>query len=355
MTLSNRRGRKPAFLSVVFSFRNEEEVLPELLRQTFETLRGEVAAGVLSGFELIFVNDASTDRSLEILKAAAQQNPEVRVLTMSRPFGVSPCVMAGMAHARGDAVVYMDADLQDPPQVIPKLLAAWQGERRPDIVHTVRLSRDGEGRFKLFITRLGYKVLHKVTSVQLPVEAGDFKLLSRRVVDHLVRLGEKTPFMRGLICWLGFRQEFVPYHRAARKGGESKFPVLSFKVIGNFFQSALISFSAAPLYLAPFIGFLSILIGLGVLVHVLVQKLSGNFVPGWTSLMVLVLFMGSAQLFCMGIFGLYLKSIFDEIKRRPNCIIESAIGFPQETPRHVGSSQERPESISLSSDEHPAK
>ncbi|MDO9082976.1 MAG: glycosyltransferase family 2 protein [Humidesulfovibrio sp.] len=322
----------PATLSVVFSFRNEQSVLAELLRQTEEVLNGELRAGVLSCYELIFVNDDSTDGSLALLEEHARANSHVRIITMSRRFGVSPCVMAGMAHSTGDAVVYMDADLQDPPQVIPELLRAWRSDVRPDVVHTVRLSRAGESGFKLFLTRLGYKLLHSITSVQLPVESGDFKLLSRRVVQHLVQFPEKQPFMRGLICWIGFRQVFVPYHRAARAAGDTKFPVLSLSVLGNFFQSALISFSSAPLHIASLGGFLSILVGMFVLVHVLYEKFSGKYVPGWTSLMVLVLFMGSIQLFCQGIFGLYLKSIFDEIKKRPNYIIESRHGFAEDRP-----------------------
>lgn len=330
-------SRRNALLSIVFSFRNEAEVLPELIRQTREVLSGEVQKGVLRGYELIFVNDASTDASLDILRAENVKLGDIRVINMSRVFGVSPCVLAGMKLARGDAVVYLDADLQDPPQVIPQLLEKWQGKEAPDVVHTVRLSRDGESRGKLLLTQAAYRLLHRITSIRLPIEAGDFKLLSRRVVDQLVRLREKRPFLRGLICWVGFKQETVHYRRRGRHAGETKFPVLSPKVIGNFLNSALISFSSFPLHLASFAGFLSILVSIGVLVYALHEKLSGNYVPGWTSLMVVVLFMGSIQLFCLGIHGLYLNSIFQETKGRPNYIIDSVEGFPPSASRSASS------------------
>jgi glycosyltransferase involved in cell wall biosynthesis len=233
-----------AFLSVVFSFRNEEHVLPELIRRVRTVLQGQRAEGVISGHELIFVNDASTDQSLRVLIEHAQNHDDIRVINMSRNFGVSPCVMAGMARAKGDLVVYMDTDLQDPPEVIPQMLRAWREGDKVDVVHTVRRSRKGESAFKLFITRIGYYILNRYCTVAIPQEAGDFKLLSRRAVEQVLQFKEHTPFMRGVVAWIGFNQVFVPYDREARFAGKSKFFVLSRKVISNFFSSAIVNFSA---------------------------------------------------------------------------------------------------------------
>ena len=203
-------------LSVVFSFRNEETVLPELIQRARAVLRREQSQGSISTYELVFVNDASSDRSLEILCKEAEGHNDIRVVTMSRCFGVSPCVLAGMEYTRGDAVVYMDADLQDPPELIPELLRAWQSDEHTEVVHTVRLSRKGEPGLKLLITRIGYYILNKFAMIYLPVEAGDFKLLSRRAVDYLVQFRENQPFVRGLVCWIGFKQSYVQYHRQPR-------------------------------------------------------------------------------------------------------------------------------------------
>ena len=319
-------------LSVVFSFRNEEEVLPELLKRIRKVLQGEVSQGTIDSYELIFVDDASTDHSFNILFEHAQGNKDIRIIKMSRCFGPSPspCVLAGMQHASGDAVIYMDVDLQDPPEVIPEMLRVWQRGEDVDVVHAVRESREGEPRIKLFVTRIGYFLLNKITSIHLPVEAGDFKLLSRRVVNHLVQLREKRPFLRGLVCWVGFKQGFVKYKRESRYAGKTKFPVFGWKVMSNFFSSALISFSSAPLKISVFVGFLAILADFGLLIHVLLEKIQGRAIPGWTAIMIAILFVGSIQFLCIGIMGLYLNSIFEEIKGRPNFIIEKTYGFPED-------------------------
>jgi dolichol-phosphate mannosyltransferase len=196
----------------------------------------------------------------------------------------------------------------------------------------VRQSRKGEPAFKLWVTRLGYFILNKVTSINLPIEAGDFKLISRRVVNHLIRFQEKKPFLRGLVCWVGYKQAFVPYHREARFVGETKFNIFGRDVIGNFLDSALISFSSAPLRISIFLGFVSILVVFVMLVHVLSEKLQGKAIPGWTAIMLTMLFIGSVQLLCTGILGLYINSIFEETKRRPNFIIDETFGFPKNDP-----------------------
>ncbi len=322
---------EPSSLSVIFSFRNEEENLPELLRRTLITLKAEKAASRLNVFELIFVNDASTDRSLELLKKASESDPEIKVITMSRAFGNAPCILAGMEQASGDAVIYMDADLQDPPELIPALLAQWK-EQKQDIIHTLRTHREGESWSKLAVTRIGYWILNRATPFNLPIECGDFKLLSRRAVQNLVQLREKRPFVRGLTHWIGFNHGFLPYRRETRYSGQSKFPLFSPKVIENFFYSALVSFTSSPLNLASYAGFATGGVATLLLIHVLFEKLQGNNIPGWTAIMAAILFLGSIQLICIGIMGVYLSNIHEESKGRPNYIIAETLGFDRTDP-----------------------
>jgi dolichol-phosphate mannosyltransferase len=317
----------PPTISVVLSFRNEEACLAELITRLRTVFAAERKAGHLGSHELIFVNDASTDSSEMILRAHAVGNDDIRIINMSRNFGVSPCVLAGMEFSSGDLVVYMDADLQDPPELIPEMVSAWKSEPGVGVVHTVRTDRAGESRFKLALTHMGYRILHSSSTIKLPMEAGDFKLLSREVVDHLVAMKEKRPFMRGLVCWVGFKQKSVNYSREARFSGDTKFPVLSRKVIGNFFDSALISFSDAPLRLATLAGLLTSILALLYIIWVVIEKFRGHNLPGWSATMVAVLFLGGTQLLCTGLQGLYISSIFQESKRRPNYIVKDTFGF----------------------------
>ena len=208
------------------------------------------------------------------------------------------------------------------------MLRAYREDPGVDVVHTRRAEREGESRGKLALTRLAYLILHKITSVKIPVEVGDFKLISKRATGQLLRCRERNPFMRGLVCWIGYKQAFVTYKREARGAGETKFPVLSWKVMRNFFSSAMISFSGAPLQFASLLGLLSAFIGVGLMAHVLIEKIRGNNIPGWTAIMVAVAFVGSVQLFSMGMIGLYLHAIFQEIMGRPNYIVSSTYGFP---------------------------
>jgi len=314
-------------LSVVLSFRNEEAVLPELVRRLRLVLHNQCQENYLRDYELIFVNDQSLDRSEEILRNEAGNNNDIRIITMSRNFGVSPCVLAGMKYASGDLVVYMDADLQDPPEVIPEMIKAWRDGGNIDVVNTVRLSRAGESAIKLWITKLGYKILRSVSSIDIQIEAGDFKLLTRRFVNHLIQCEENRPFLRGLIQWMGFDRATVYYHREPRFAGDTKFPVFGFKVLRNFFSSALVSFSDLPLQLASFLGLLSSLAAFVVLIQVIIEKILGHNLPGWTAIMVALLFLSGIQLLSIGILGLYIHGIFIESKKRPNFIVRHTFGF----------------------------
>ena len=255
--------KKGIKLSMVFSFRNEDDVLEELVTRVRNTLQLEKDKGVISDHELIFVNDRSTDRSEELLKELDHGHGDIKIINMSRTFGVSPCVMTGLKYSMGDAAIYMDSDLQDPPEVIPKMLEAWQQGDNIDIVHTMRTFREGEPFLKLKITKIGYWILRKTASIDLMAEAGDFKFLSRRVINHINQLNEYNPFMRGIVAWVGFNQAKVDYKRESRFAGDTKFPVFSRKVINNFFSSALISFSSSPLQWASISGLVGVCISLG--------------------------------------------------------------------------------------------
>jgi dolichol-phosphate mannosyltransferase len=315
-------------MSVVLSFRNEEDVIPELVRRLRSVLGDLKDQGRLGRSELVFVNDASTDRSAELLLKLADGHEDIRMINMTRNFGVSPCVLAGMEWSSGDLLVYMDADLQDPPEVIPQMLVKWESEPEVDVVHTVRISRRGETWFKLLLTRIGYVILKSVSTIDLPIQAGDFKLLSRRAVDLLVQFREKRPFMRGLVCWIGLRQLRIEYHREARFSGDTKFPILGYKVLQNFLESAVISFSDVPLKLAMGLGVIASAAALLYSVWVVFEHFRGHNIPGWSAIMVAILFLGGVQLFCVGLQGLYVGSIFAETKRRPSYIIRDVFGFP---------------------------
>ncbi|BAE49886.1 glycosyltransferase family 2 protein [Paramagnetospirillum magneticum] len=321
-------------VSVVFSFFNEEDNIPELLRRCRQTLRAEQESGNISKYELIFVNDDSTDASERMLTEEAQREGDIKLVNMSRNFGNSSCIIAGFEHSRGDLVFYMDADLQDPPELMAKMLAAWRADDEVEVVNTVRLSRAGESKIKLAITRLGYDILARTSSIRFIREAGDFKLLSRKVVDHMLDMPESFPFTRGLVYYVGFKQENVYYHRESRHAGESKFFVLGPRVIHNFLFSALISFSSAPLVLSLLIGTVAALIGVSVMTYSIIQYFVVDGVTsGWTSLIAAVLFMGSAQLITTGINGFYINSIFIETKRRPRYIVKSTVGGPLDAPK----------------------
>jgi glycosyltransferase involved in cell wall biosynthesis len=311
-------------LSIVFSFRNEEEVLPELIRKVRETLNS-----LYLEYELIFINDASDDGSLEILMKFCHEDRRIKTINMSRRFGVTPCVMAGLRHSKGDAVIYMDTDLQDPPELIPVLLEKFKNGA--DVVNTIRTKRKGENAFKMWLTKQAYKIINCIADIDIPENAGDFKLLSRRAVNQVVRLNEYDPFMRGLVRWVGFKQAEVFYERQARFAGQTHFSLLrSLNPIKEFIRG-LISFSELPLYFALIVGFL---VSAGAFVYligiIITRVFLGMHLPGWPAIMVTMLFLGGTILFTIGILGLYIGKIHLEIKNRPHYIIESKIGINED-------------------------
>ncbi len=305
-------------LSIVFSFRNEEENLEQLVSR----VTGAVRDIPDTEYELIFVNDDSTDRSLSILEVLQSTFP-ITIVNMSRRFGVTPCVLAGLAQSRGDAVVYMDADLQDPPELIPEMVKVFRTDAA-EVVHTTRTHRDGESALKMWVTRKAYRFINYFSDVQLPENTGDFKLLSRKVVNEILRLREYDPYMRGLSVWVGYRQQFVYYRREPRWKGQTKFPLLSRGPITEFTRG-LTAFSAAPLYLALFLGAITSLLAVGLVLYAIVTKLTGSAVPGVSGVLIAVAFFSGIILMTNGVLGIYVARIYYEVKGRPQYIIKNVL------------------------------
>jgi dolichol-phosphate mannosyltransferase len=306
---------------VVFSFRNEVDVIPELIARVGKALD---AASV--DYQLLFVNDASTDGSRELLERLAAADPRIALINMSRRFGPSECALAGLRHAQGDAAIVMDSDLQDPPELLPTLIAHWR--QGADVVHTTRTARLGESRLKMAATRLAYRILGSVSNIELVTDAGDFKLFGRRALDELLQLREATPYLRGLVVWIGFTQVFVPYERQARFAGKTHFPFFSLNPWRTFF-SGLTSFSSLPLAVLVPMGLA--LVAMGALGAV-AAALWFNSTPGWGWVIVLLLLLTGLQTTGLGIVGIYLARVYAEVRGRPHYIIESTVGLPEAKP-----------------------
>jgi len=305
-------------ISLIFSFKNEEKNIQELIDRVSKTLSQLKDRW---NYEMIFVNDASTDNS-EALLLDLQKKYPITIINMSRTFGGAPCVLAGFKESKGDAIIYMDSDLQDPPELIKDLIT--EHEKGFDIVHTVRSKRLGEPWLKLFLTKIAYKVINFLSDIPLPVEAGDFKLISRTALDKILKQKEFRPYIRGLSVWVGFKQGFINYIREPRHQGQTKFPLLSHGPI-NMFISGVTAYSLQPLYLAIIFGIFAFLFSLILMIYALYTKLSGSSVPGTSGILIAISFFSGAILFCIGIMGIYLARIFEEVRGRDSYIIKNII------------------------------
>lgn len=303
----------PKLISVVFSFKNEESNLRELVKRLTENLKK------LSNwnYEIIFVNDCSTDNSENILLELQKENP-ITIINMSRTFGEMPCFLAGFKHCSGDAILYMPADLQDPPELIPELIKKF--EEGFEVIHTVRTKRLGEPIYKVFLTKLAYKIINYFSDIKIPINAGDFKLVSKRVLDNILNQKEYRPYMRGLFTWVGFKQTFVSYVRQPRFSGETKYPVFSKGPITEFING-ITSYSLKPLYIGIFLGFLSFLIAIIILVFALYLKITNQVIPGLAFIYTAISFFSGSILLTLGILGIYVARIFEETKSRDKYII----------------------------------
>lgn len=320
------RENLDAKISVVLSFYNEENVIPELLSRMRKVFTGLITDKKIGSYELIFVNDNSSDNSEKMLRAEMAKG-DIVLVNMTRNFGVSECVMAGLGQSTGDAVIYMDADLQDPPELIPELIEKWQADAEVGVVYTTRRKRDGENPFKMWFTKLGYRLINLISEIDLPADSGDFKLLSRKVVGRLIDLKEDKPYMRGLVSWVGYKQVQVFYDREARFDGRenSKMPVFSRKVMYYWLDRALISFSDAPLKAILLLGLIVSCASLSYIVVIIIQKIMGWYEPGWPAIMSAILLSGGIQMMMLGFVGLYVGAIFRETKGRPQYLIKEVI------------------------------
>ncbi len=275
-------------------------------------------------YEIIFVNDGSKDKTLEILESIAKQNKAVKIISFSRNFGHQAAVTAGLKFVTGDAIVIIDADLQDPPELIPEMLNLW--EQGNEVIYGKRKEREGESKFKLLTASMFYKTLNALSDVEIPENTGDFRLVDRKVVDVVNALPEHNKFLRGLFSWVGFKQYEYEYNRKERFAGKTKYPL---KKMLKLASDGIISFSTKPLKLLAGLGIFSILISIAILIYALISYAFdlNNLTAGWTSLMVAITFFAGVQLLSIWIMSEYIGRIYDETKNRPQYIIDKMINI----------------------------
>lgn len=302
-------------LSIVTPIFNEEENLPELYRRLTAA-----AQQVSPDYELIFVNDGSRDRSLEIIRSFALLDPHLRFLSFSRNFGHQPAISAGIKYAKGEAIVIIDGDLQDPPELIPALYARYQEGYK--VVYAKRASRKGESFFKKITASVFYRFIKRITNVDIPVDTGDFRLISKEIAQVLNNMAESSKFIRGQIAWMGFKQTFVEFDRDERKYGATKFTL---RKMLRFAMDGITSFSNFPLQIATFLGFLFSMVAFLIILYALYAKfVLQEVVTGWTSLIISTMFIGGVQLLCIGVIGEYISRIANDVKKRPLFIVEES-------------------------------
>ena len=312
----------PVLLSVIVPCFNEEAVIPEMHRRLAAALEDVPDLD----FEIVYVDDGSRDATLNLLRGFQQADPRVRVLSLSRNFGQQVAVAAGLNEACAggrDAVVIIDADLQDPPEIIPKMLERWlQGA---DVIYGVRTERAGETVFKRWTAKVFSRLIDYIAETSIPHDAGDFRLLDRKVVDGLLAMPERDRFLRGMVAWAGFRHEPIHFRRDVRKAGQTKYP---FRKLLHLAVDGILSFSLLPLRLAAWIGFLTTGLALsGVFYTLIVRIYTDAWVSGWVALFIAILFLGGVQLLLIGVLGEYLGRIYREVKRRPLYLVKERLGF----------------------------
>ncbi|MBI5231486.1 MAG: glycosyltransferase family 2 protein [Coriobacteriales bacterium] len=325
----SRRGPVAELHSIVVPMYNEESVVDVFVRRAVE------AFAPLPDWELIVVDDGSSDRTYELLRAHAGSDPRIKIVKFARNFGHQIAITAGIDLAGGDTVTVIDADLQDPPELIPALVDEWRNGA--DIVFAVRDSRAGESWLKKATASWFYRVLRALGDVDAPLDAGDFRLMSRRATEALRGMREQNRYMRGMVGWVGLNRAYVTYARDARYAGTTKYPLAKMVRLA---ANGLVSFSTRPLQIATFLGVAAAALGLCVGLWAIGERLLGNpnLVPGWASLMVAVLFVGGMQLFTLGIIGEYIGRIYDEVRQRPLYLIEEVTGFSGRIAEHFARS-----------------
>ncbi len=307
-------------ISVIIPMYYEEEVAKECYNRLKKVLEGLENYD----YELIFVNDGSKDKTLSILEEIAEKDKNVKVISFSRNFGHQAAVTAGLKFVTGDAIVIIDADLQDPPELIPEMLKLWEDGN--EVIYGKRKTREGESHFKLFTAKMFYKTLNALSDVEIPKDTGDFRLVDRKVVDTINQLPEHNKFLRGLFSWVGYKQKAFEYERKERFAGKTKYPL---KKMLKLASDGIISFSTKPIKIVGILGIIAIVISILILIYALVSyafKLN-SLSPGWTSLMVVITFFAGVQLMSMWITSEYIGRIYDETKQRPQYIIDKKINI----------------------------
>ncbi len=316
--MADTARRSLSLLSVVAPVYNEEELIELFVQRTCAALADY-------NFELVLVNDGSADRTPELLDRIAAQDARVRVVHLSRNFGHQAALTAGLEHAVGDAVAMIDADLQDPPELIPSMVEHWQ--QGSDVVYAVRREREGETAFKLATASFFYKLFNALTQVDLEPNSGDFRLLDRRALDALLSMTERSRFLRGMTVWVGFHQTAIEYERDARHAGETKYTL---RKMLRFSLDAIASFSHLPLQLATYVGLLSAGLAFIAIPVVLGLRIAGSYLPGFGSITIAILLLGGIQLIALGVIGEYVGRIYDEVKHRPLYIVREERNRPGE-------------------------
>lgn len=309
-------------ISIVVPMYFEEEVVHECYKRLTR-----VAEENNLNYELVFVNDGSTDKTLEILENIAQEDMHVKIISLSRNFGHQIAVSAGLDKTQGDAVVIIDADLQDPPEIIPEMISLW--EKGYDVVYGKRKKREGESYFKLITAKAFYRFLDRMSNVKIPMDTGDFRLMDRKVIEALKKMPEHNRFLRGMSSWVGFKQIPLEYERKERFAGETKYP---FKKMIKLALDGIFSFSAKPLKIVEYAGISTIALAVLTLIFIVTMELMGAnmFSLGWSIGLAILVFLSGVQLLSIGVIGEYISRIYDESTGRPLYIVDKEINIEKE-------------------------
>ncbi len=326
------------FLSVVIPFFNEEEVIEALYVQLTDTWH-QLSVETGATWELICVNDGSSDRTMEMLRALHQKDGRIKIIDLSRNYGQQIAISAGLDYAQGEAVIIMDADLQDPPELMRDMIQEWQ--QGFHMVYAVRKARRGETFFKKATARLFYLLMRSLMQVDIPLDTGEFRLMDRRMVQEIRLMRERHRFLRGLSSWVGFKQKGIYFERPGRYAGETKYPL---RMMLRYALDAVTSFSYQPLYMASYLGFFLSVVALCGAILAIGLRLSGNNVlEGQATTLVSVLLLGGVQLISVGVIGAYLGRIYDEVKGRPLYIVGNVYGLPHRTTVEISGGVPRPD------------